>query len=160
MTPIFGADAAVAQWVSVRVGAPIEGPYTAIGIARGDQLVAGFVYFRNFGHSIDIGMAGEPGWATRGAIRIGLTYPFRQLGVARLQAVVARSNKVSRQFVEAVGFKLEGVLRHGFNAHEDAFLYSMLPGEASRWLSTTAVRQQEHTHERWQGRKPDPARAA
>ena len=86
--------------------------------------------------------AGEPGWLSRGNIAGFLWYPFEQLGVRRVTVLVHRKNKVSRRFVERIGWKLEGVLRKAAEDGRDLMVYGLLREEAERHLS-------HHTKTEW-----------
>ena len=70
---------------------------------------------------------------TRRTLRQIFEYPFKQLGVSRLQAVTSVTNKRCRSFVERLGFTLEGVGRRAHDGETDQAIYSMLPTEC-RWL--------------------------
>ena len=75
----------------------------------------------------------HPRCLTREVLWVMFDYPFRQLGVSRLQAVCAVTNWRSRRLVSRLGFQLEGVTRRAHDGYEDALTYSMLPEEC-RWL--------------------------
>ena len=64
---------------------------------------------------------------TRRTLRYIFEYPFKQLGVSRLQAVTATTNHRCREFIERLGFKLEGFARKAHDGEQDAAVYSMLP---------------------------------
>ncbi len=135
MTLVFGMDEFVAQWVAQRVTSfrPNPGQYVAIGIAEGQRLLAGAVYHDFTGPGIGMTLAADtPRWATQGNIASLLRYPFEQLRCRRITVCAARKNKRSRKLIEGVGFKLEGVVREGFE-RDDAILYGMLKREC-RWL--------------------------
>ena len=75
--------------------------------------------------------SGQP----RRTLRELFGYPFVQLQVDRLQAITARTNHASRKLLKRLGFRHEGVMRRFWDGQEDAFLFSMLPEEATRWVS-------------------------
>ena len=61
-------------------------------------------------------------------------YPFDQLGCGRLTAVTPRRARAARRFLDAFGFKREGLVRQGFG-DDDAVISGLLKREweASRW---------------------------
>ena len=150
ITVITGYDIEVAQWVRSQLeGINDFGPCTALGIARDDQIIVGVVYsnyhkgLNGHGGMIEGSIAAtDPRWCTRDTIRLFLHYPFRQLGVRRFQATVAKRNKKARRFIERLGFVYEGTGRRAWSDARDACVYSMLPEEATRWLGD--IDGQEH----------------
>jgi RimJ/RimL family protein N-acetyltransferase len=109
-------------------------PCSAIGVRRGDYLIAGFVYNHYNGHSIDVTVASvNPLWAVRrDIIRALFAYPFLQLGCSRLGCMVVGDGK-SKKLATGLGFTLEGVLRRGYDGVNDAQVYGMLREEC-KWL--------------------------
>ena len=110
---IFGQDEALAKWAETQFleCAPLARPLTAIGIASsGGQKILGVAIFHNFRHNdVEVTfVTATPRWATSGNIRAILHYPFAQLGVARMTAITAKTNKRARKLLEGLGFKLEG----------------------------------------------------
>lgn len=133
---LYGADAAVVDWVSQRVpvlgGRAPHNSSAALGVVRKGQLVAGVV-FHNYRAGIDIEVslaADSPSWAHPAILRRLFGYPFNQLGVVRLTCIVGRKNKRCRRFSEGLGWKLEGVVRRAYDGREDACLYGMLREDA------------------------------
>lgn len=138
MQLVYGCDAQVAAWVEQLMpafaGDDHFGVCTAIGIAEGSQLIAGAVFHNYRGHDIEISFAAtDPRWASRQRIRAIFGYPFHQLGVVRLTTVTGRKNKRARKLDEGLGFKLEGVLRKGYDGQQDAMIYGLLREEC-RWI--------------------------
>ncbi len=129
---VFGADAVVAEFVRRRL--PLASsfePCTAIGVIRDDTLIGGVVYHEYIPQlkSLQVSFAFDtPRWATKEVLRAVCEYPFLQLGCVRVSALVAKKNKRSRQMVEHIGFKLEGVARKGFGT-DDACIYGLLRPE-------------------------------
>lgn len=71
------------------------------------------------------------GWATAAA-RLVVRYGFEELGLHRIELLMATANTASRRVAERVGAYHEGVLRgrlllHG--VHHDAHLYSVIAGD-------------------------------
>lgn len=110
---------------------------SAQGIIVDNKLVAVCVY-HTFRHQVpDIEMtmvADSPRWATPGAVRFLLSYPFLQLKVRRVTCLIGRKNKRSRRLVEGLGWKLEGTCRRAWDGKQDCMVYGLLREEC-RWIS-------------------------
>ncbi len=135
---VFNDDFAVGEWVARRIphvrSVREWGPFRAIGVARGDEPIAGAVFNNSRGFDMEISFAADsPRWATRGMVRDILAYPFVQCDCTRLTAVVGKRNKRARRFVEGLGFKQEGCVRRGLDGRQDAILYG-LQNEQCRWI--------------------------
>lgn len=138
MQLVYGFDQQVAAWVGQFMptfgSGDGFGECTAIGIADNSALVAGAVFHNYRGHDIEISFAAtNPRWATRGRVSAIMGYPFNQLGCARLTTVTGRKNKRARALDEKLGFKLEGVIRKGYDGQQDAMVYGMLKHEC-KWI--------------------------
>lgn len=85
--------------------------------------------YRNFdGIGVEVLIAGEGTWATRDVIAAFFAYPFEQLKVRRLWAVVDASNTTCQRFLHKLGFAREGVLREAAD-DGDRYLYALLRTE-------------------------------
>lgn len=131
----------VRYWVEMQLGLRKDAlfPGTAIGVALNGKMVCGVVYADHqempFGNDIRLNIAAtDPRWATKKNIGFLLGFPFNQLGCRRVTAIVARSNKRCRRFIEGIGFVPEGRIRHGFDGRQHALVYGLLKEEAARWL--------------------------
>ncbi len=118
MRLIFGQDKAVAEWTMRRIPYMNEiGPFTAIGVARDGVPVAGVIY-HGYDKKFDTMMmsiaADTPRWAQRGVLLGLLHYPFEQLRVRKLWAIVASSNKRALRFDKGIGFTQEAILARHF----------------------------------------------
>ena len=132
---IFGMDKGIARWVAERlpnIKTPENfGPYVAIGVADSNERpLAGIVYngFRSAERPIEVAVniyAASPKWAQRGVIHALFSYPFEQLGVARITAHVAKKNKRARRAVRKLGFIEEGCMVHGFDGVNDLCIYGL-----------------------------------
>lgn len=142
MRLVLGRDAEVADWVARRIphlgsGAAF-GPCAAIGVASEAGDLLGGVVFSNWlpaCRSVEASFASDtPRWLTRRIVRAILAYPFDQLGCQRITAVTPRRAKAARRFLDAFGFKREGLVRKGFG-DDDAMVSGMLKREweGSRW---------------------------
>lgn len=124
-------------WIAERVR---EQPDTLVGAmpfevaaAVESNKIKGAVLYSNYrGVSIEMTCAGEPGWLTKGNLRGFFSYPFEQLKCRRVTAIVHADNARSRDLVERLGFKSEGVCRDGF-ADGDACIYGMIRSDC-RWI--------------------------
>lgn len=137
---IFGRDADVAEWVRQRIAhAEGFGPFTAIGLAEGETVIAGVVYhnyLKAYGN-IEISMAAEtPRWATPETLKVFLSYPFRQLRCIRVTTCTPQSNKRALKFNYGIGFQKEGVIRQGYGKHENMVICGLTYQEAKRWLNS------------------------
>lgn len=138
---LFGADAAIAEWVRERIPAMAGrdfGVCSALGVVRGEHLIGGVV-FSNYRHpdiEISAAFTTSAWWQPRVARAI-FAYPFVQLKCARLTLSTGRKNKRARRFAEHAGFRLEGVQRRGLDGREDRMLYGMLMDEC-RFLRDTS----------------------
>ena len=131
----------ILQWTAEKLENDVEKyqPCSAMGIMIGNELIGGLIYndYREcpMGSTIEISIATvSPRWATRRTLREIFSYPFVQLQVDRLQAMTARTNHVTRKLLKRLGFKHEGVMRRYYDGQEDAFIFSMMPEEAARWI--------------------------
>lgn len=139
MNLFFGSDDRVAQWISYQIdGHPNLAGSRTIGLFDGDLLIAACAYNRHVGFDCSMTMAAvSPRWATRGAIRAFMAYPFRQLGCRRVTASAASDNPRSIRMLEGFGFVREGVQRKGYDGVRDAVCFGMLI-EDCRWLGHAA----------------------
>jgi L-amino acid N-acyltransferase YncA len=101
-------------------------------VSQQGQLLGAVLYINYRAGSIEMTQAGVPGWLSRAHLRDLFDYPFNQLGCRRVTGIVHRKNKHARDINERLGFKLEGVVRHGFN-NGDAMIYGLLRNEC-RWI--------------------------
>ncbi len=112
----------------------VEGA-SAIGIVDGEGVLGAAAiysgYDGDFG-DIEISFAMRPGfYLSRSAISTLLRYPFGQLKCTRVTAATPRRATSTRQFLEKLGFKREGVLRRRFGT-DDAVVYGLLAKDWSR----------------------------
>jgi RimJ/RimL family protein N-acetyltransferase len=142
---VLDQSEAVAAWVAARIrqidGAADFGPCSGIGVEAADGRALGGVVFHNYQPrfaSIEASFASaSPRWLTRNLIRQIMAYPFDQLGCQRLTAITPKKARAARAFLDAFGFKREGVVRRGFG-NDDAIVSGLLKREweQSRWVRT------------------------
>lgn len=128
---LYGMDAAVTEWVLARIpGCTGFGPSTGLGIVRGGRIVGGVVFSNWHGHDVSVSGAVDPGFRTSpAAVRRILAYAFGQLGCARLTIETGKKHRAARAFAERMGFRLEGVKRHGLDGRQDQIIYGLLKSE-------------------------------
>ena len=73
------------------------------------------------------------GLLTASVLRELFTVAFGRLQLVRLTCRVAKGNRRARDFVERLGFRLEGSMRRAFDGRRDAMVYGMTATEC-RWL--------------------------
>ncbi len=139
MRLVWGLDAAVAEYVAAQfpLAARRGGfvAYAAVGVADDkDELCGGIVLTDWRGHDgcLSIYMA-RPA-LTDDMIRELCQWAFRTQKMKRLTAEIAKRNKKARRFVEHVGFRLEGTLRHGWHDGRDDMCIYGLTFDACKWL--------------------------
>jgi len=135
MRVVWGEDERVGAWVAERVSATTFGPFTAIGLERNGELVAGLVYNMFTGPSINMHVALDPilRMVSREHLAIAFGYPFNQLKCKRITGRVHALNFKAQRFDEHLGFIREGIERCGAADGADIILYGMLRAEC-RWL--------------------------
>lgn len=131
---LYGDDEGVADWVIRRVptiGVIPRDLTCALGVVRNGRPVAGFVFHEYVkGVNVEVTVAADdPSWCLPQTLRQLFMYPFVQLGVPRLTCRTARNNKRCRKLIVGMGWKLEGMIRKGFDGRIDLAVYGMLPGE-------------------------------
>lgn len=122
------------RWAREQVGISDFGHCTPIGVAHKGKIVAVAIY-NNYRHpNIEITFAiSSPHWASRGAVRAILRYPYVQLGCSRITAITEASNMKARRFLEHLGFALEGYHPDVFSTG-DGISYGLLRAAAARWI--------------------------
>lgn len=137
---ISGLDLEVAEWVADRCPhLSLDTPYTAIGWKTGDALTAGAVFDNYTRINIDTHIAIADKRVSRLFLGECFRYVFGQLGVKRITARVARSNRASIVFCLSLGFKAEGICREALSGGEDLCIYGMLACEC-RWLELGKIK--------------------
>ena len=105
--------------------------FTALGAYDNGKLIGGFIYtnYRQIGDSgfwsIDMHMAGEPGWLSRKTLRAFHFYPFFELKCSRVVGSVRAENDHARHIASRLGAKLDGIIRSGIAPQYDTYVYTM-----------------------------------
>jgi RimJ/RimL family protein N-acetyltransferase len=119
------SDERVARFVSERLGFGLCPPYTAMGIERDGEIVAGAIFNHFEGADVHVGIVGT-GW-TRRFIRAVGTYVFDTLGCERITAIT-RDDAVC-DFARRLGGEIEGRLRSHFGPGHDGIVVGILREE-------------------------------
>lgn len=126
------------RWLESQIGAGF-GPAEIIMVSDGEKPQAVVMYHNYRGEGIEVSMAAvTPKWAKRDDIRACLAYPFHQLQVRRVTALVDKRNRRARRFLEGIGFILEGSLKDAL-PDGDMCLYGM----TRRWFLRSKWNEQE-----------------
>ena len=128
------------EYVASRTGTTAANmrPASCVAVLM-DGVLTGAAVFNNYhvlhkGSWCEVSVAiDDAGCVSRRILRQIFEYPFKTVGVSRLQAVTAVTNQRCRSFMERLGFKLEGLARKAHDGETDAAVYSMLPSEC-RWI--------------------------
>ena len=122
-------------WIEDKIRSTVPNDFkdcSTLGVARNGELICGVAYWFYPTGVCDVGIASiSPRWATKQTIFTLFAYPFRQVGVNRLQAFIHPKNKRSRRLCEGLGFTMEGKLRK-FQRGTDMLIYAYLKEEFDR----------------------------
>lgn len=130
---IFDESERIAKWCQERLPDYIgwSGPYQAIGYEVAGELKGGVVFTQYTVTNITLTTVLEAP-LTRRFLRAVFYYPFLQLQVRRVTALINSRNRASRKLVEKAGFVKEGRLRDAA-VDDDVIVYGMLKREC-RWI--------------------------
>ena len=132
---IFGWDRELARWAGDRIGVDDFGPCVAIGVAHRGEIVAAAVYNQYRHPNIQVTfVTSSPRWASPGAIRAILGYPFNQLRCKRITAITEATNQPARAFLCRLGFREEGYHPDSLPSG-DSVTYGLLLRDAARWTA-------------------------
>lgn len=114
--------------------------FTALGLVKDGELVAGVIYNLYTGTSICMHVGAKPGrrWLTRGFLYAAFDYPFNELKCRRVTGLVPSKNSDARRFDRHLGFEFEGIMRHAL-ADDDLMIFGLLK-ENCRWLSLDSAK--------------------
>lgn len=118
-------DGRVPAFVGARVGATIYPPFTAMGIEKDGEIIAGAVFNCFTGHDVEVTVAGR-GW-TRGFFKAVGAYVFDQLGCGRMQFTTEQEDVAN--LAERLGGVREGTLRDKFGEGRDGIVIGVLRQE-------------------------------
>jgi hypothetical protein len=133
----------MAQWMASQLGENLETfgynsrgepLFQSMGFARDDELMCVCtLYMQTVSGVVASFAATNPRWASKENVAAWGSWIFEQLGKDRVSAMILKSNKRSRKFVEGIGFKVEGKVRKAFKG-EDMIVYGLLKQEHEEWL--------------------------
>jgi site-specific recombinase XerC len=133
---VYGADRLIAEWVGQRIPGYVQTPgVAALGVIKGNKVVAGVTYERCNGVNIEASIAAEPGsgWADRHTLFHIFAYPFLQLGVEAVTVLVPMDNLSSLNLATKLGFNHVALIP--FAAHGGGPLVVLqMYREQCRWL--------------------------
>ena len=126
----------VAKWVSSQTDCDIPRIGAAIGWEKEDgEMISGVPYEHLTGRSITATIAVAP---ATGLVKTFLytifDYPFHQLGVEKILALIDQSNEKSIHLIERFGFTLETRIADVFEGG-DMLVYTLNRADC-RWLET------------------------
>jgi hypothetical protein len=116
-------------------------PFQVASVIRGGRPMGAVLYTNFRRYSVEMIVAGEPGWITRSSIRAAFHYPFVTLGAWTVLAMTNRRNSESRELQKRIGFIEQGVIQTSPSRAEDMILYSMTR-DRCRWLDDGAQLQE------------------
>lgn len=124
---------AIAGFVNARQGCDPTTPwghFTAIGLVRSNQMVAGVIYNNRDAENVcmHVGAVDGKKWLNKELLFAAFDYPFNELKCARVTACVRSKNKKAKAFVKKLGFKYEGKFRRYYK-DDDMLVYGMLKDE-------------------------------
>lgn len=116
----------IARWMQERLKEPIPDKFETIAVIHDDKLAAAMLYYDYFGNSINLSLVSDsPRCASKTVFKVMLGYPFKQLGVNRVTAMIRKKNRRSRKLAEGLGFRLEGVMRKADPDGRDLCVYGI-----------------------------------
>jgi len=113
-TLIYGQEDRLLPWAQAQIGTTFRRDAYTIGLERDGALVA-VVVFDSFGECdvcMHIASDGTKAWMTKGLLLATFAYPFTQLGLRRVTAMVPAKNTAALAFDENIGFVREGYHPH------------------------------------------------
>jgi hypothetical protein len=131
---VLGEDERVGGWAEARIPhlfLDALGPFRGFGIADEAGELRGAALFHGWAprfRTIEVSFALEsPRWLSRRLIAGILAYPFDQLAVQRLGAATpaGRGAAPAHRFLQAFGFRREGLARLGFGPHGHAVIWGL-----------------------------------
>lgn len=109
--------------------------HQAIAIVSGEDVKAVVLYGDYSRTDIRMHIASvDPSWCKKGVLRGCFAYPFNQLRVMRVTAIVPKKNKHARRFNERLGFVHEGTHPRSMPDGSATCSYGMVK-EKCRWIN-------------------------
>jgi RimJ/RimL family protein N-acetyltransferase len=117
----------VAKYVSEKIGRALCPPYTAMGIERDGEIVAGTVFNQFEGADVHVTVAGRRDAFSRKYLKAVGNYVFNQLGCIRMTIISEQPEVI--QIATRLGAQTEGRIRNHFGAGRDGILLGILKEE-------------------------------
>lgn len=113
MNLVYGQDERLIPWLQARLAITLRPDATAIGLERAGELkaVVAFDGFSPCDCNLHVASDGSGHWLTRRFLVAVFAYPFIQLGLRRVTALVAARNTRALRFDLHLGFDYEGCCR-------------------------------------------------
>jgi RimJ/RimL family protein N-acetyltransferase len=107
--------------------AAVDGDTHSIGMEIDGQLVVVTLYNNFTPHMCNMHVVSDGGrrWCTRGFLAAAFAYPFHQLGLNRVTALVPAKNKAALKLDMWLGFKPEGTMAEAMG-DDDLIVLGML----------------------------------
>lgn len=106
-----------------------------IGVEKDGKLIAVVVYTDYHPHMIEMHIASiDSSWASRYTLKTFFSYPFSQLKLNRVQAILAASNERAISMIERLGFTYEGYHPKAYRGGVDAVSYGLLKSNC-KWVN-------------------------
>lgn len=112
------------------------GMFQAMMVVNDNKDFVAGVVFTNFRSTsgvptdVEISCAAETPAAWRPNVCAAVfNYVFEQLGCVRCTSITVKGNRRARDFLESLGFQLEGNVRKGYDGRRDALIYGLLRSE-------------------------------
>ena len=139
---IYGENQPISEWVSLGLFGrhdQLDGS-KAIGISKGENLIAGVVY-NNFMtdqedkvYCCELSIYSvDKTWCTRHNLKALFAFPFIQLGLKRVQTICSTREGKTIMFNKRLGFKEEGIHREFWPMGGDAISFGMLKSDC-KWV--------------------------
>lgn len=128
---IYGEDELLAKWAAERIGIPgFRDDARAIGIGDASGIRGAVVYdcFGPADCNMHVASDGSRRWLTREFLVHVFSYPFVQLNLRRVTALVPSRNQHALNFDRKLGFRDEGYFRHAM-PDDDIVALGMLRGD-------------------------------
>ncbi|MBS7811209.1 GNAT family N-acetyltransferase [Roseococcus pinisoli] len=138
MTLVFAATpeeaALVTAWMVERIphmGGGDFGPAVVAGVVRDGELAAGVAFhdWQEAARTLQVSIAGEGAWATRGVFRALFHYAFATAGAEKLWCHMRHDRPDVLKFNKRLGFRREATLRHHLGRGVHAVVASMMRNE-------------------------------
>lgn len=125
----------IVEWAQEQLRAQYASNAVGIGWRRRGRLIAALVFEGFNGCNIFFHIVKIHGETMPVELIAAMfDYPFRQLGVRRISALISNSNKVSKAFARRLGGRLEGVLEDAV-PDGDLCVFGLLRKDAEKWLT-------------------------